>query len=142
MTTASIPWARKFSTWPTCLAVSLAASTMVSSTSGWALAHLVMASRTLVNHTSSKRAIATPILILAAAWAGIVPRANAIMAIAGTKNFASFIFLISFIFWGIHLQRRGSSRMFEQQGYGKSYFLRSLFNSFWGQWQHPFPRLR
>src|ERR1700736_2823203 len=70
---------------------------MVSSTSGWLLAHLVMESRTRVNQTSSNRAMETPILTLgSAAWAGILPRAIVIMAIAGRKSFASFISFISF----------------------------------------------
>src|SRR6266545_2823733 len=63
MTIASIPWARKFSTCPTCLLVSFLASTMVRSMSLWAAPHLVMLSRTVVSQTSSKSAMVTPTLI-------------------------------------------------------------------------------
>ena len=86
---------------------------MVSSTSGWVLAHLVMASRTLVNQTSSNRAMATPILIFWADWAGVLPSAIAIMAIAGRNNLASFIFFILILFFlgGCSARRRGQAEI-------------------------------
>ena len=72
-----------------------------------------MASRTLVNQTSSNRAMATPILIFWAAWAGVLPSAIAIMAIAGRKNFASFIFFILILFFlgGCSATRRGQAEI-------------------------------
>src|SRR5580693_6050004 len=86
---------------------------MVSSTSGWVLAHLVIASRTLVNQTSSNRAMATPILIFWADRAGVLPSAIAIMAIAGRKNFANFIFFILILFFlgGCSATRRGQTEI-------------------------------
>jgi hypothetical protein len=62
ITIASIPWARKFSTCPTCLLVSFLASTMVSAMSLWPAPHFVMLSRTVVSQTSSKSAMVTPTL--------------------------------------------------------------------------------
>src|SRR6266704_773943 len=50
--------------------------------------------------------MATPILTLSAAWAGVPPIVIAIMAIAGRKIFTSFITFISFFFWGLALQSR------------------------------------
>src|ERR1700719_2412367 len=82
---------------------------MVRSTSGWVLAHLVIASRTFVSQTSSNRAMATPILIFWADRAGVLPSAIAIRAITGRKNFASFIFFILILFFlgGCSATRRG-----------------------------------
>src|SRR6202022_1125589 len=98
---------------------------MVSSTSGCVLAHLVIASRTLVNHTSSNRAMATPILIFWADWAGVLPRAIAIIAIAGRKNFASFISFISFF-------SRGGCSATQSGRVERLLPEKVLFNYFWG----------
>src|SRR4029077_3844524 len=107
---------------------------MVSSTSGRVLAHLLIASRTLVSQTSSNRAMATPILIFWADRAGVLPSAMAIMATAGRKNFANFVFFILILFYlGAFAPRRGGVKLKSQKARSRNgVFPEFLYHSFWG----------
>src|SRR5437899_2130535 len=82
ITMASIFWARKFSTWPTCLALSFLASTMVRSMSLWAAPHFVIESRTKVSQTSSNSAMVTPILTFLSAADAVEANPSAAIVIS------------------------------------------------------------
>src|SRR6476620_2090641 len=95
-----------------------------------------MASRTPVSHTSSKRAIATPILTFAwADWAGIPPKAMAITAIVGRKTFASFISFIFVLLGNCSASRSGREGIYsynKKKGTSREVSFQYFLETRWG----------